>query len=43
MSLRPALADGRTDILFDKRELLIGQSVSMSLTASGFNSNMIGL
>ena len=37
------LTDGRADILFDQMELLIGTSVSLSLHASGFNSNMIGL
>ena len=29
--------------LFNQRELLIGTSVTVSLPASGFNSNMIGL
>ena len=41
--LSPVLKDGRTEILFDQREFLIGPSVSLSLPASGFNSNMIGL
>ena len=37
------LLDVWTNILFEQRELLIGTSVSLSLPASGFNSNMIGL
>ena len=37
------LTDGRTEIFFDQRDLLIGKIISLSLSASSFNYNIIGL
>ena len=43
LSLCPFFTDGKTVISLYKTELLIGSSVIMSLSASRYNSNMIGL
>ena len=37
------LTDGQTEIFFDQRDLLIGKIISLSLSASSFNYNIIGL